>query len=309
MKKVHSWIRRYFNFSRGETRAFLLLLLILAGIVVSPWLLQRLPPPYDPTADRIVLDSLVALMEAERPAAPAGRETVELYRFNPNTLSVEEWQRLGVPQGVARRIINYRSKAGDYRYRSDLKKIYGLTDSLYQRLYPYMDLPAEKPAREERPPREQGQTYARREPEERRLFPRRRFEITPFDINTADTLQLKQIRGIGSKLSARIVAFRNRLGGYHRIEQLGEVYGLPAEMVDSLRKYSFVAAGYLPNQVALNSATADELRGHPYISPPVARAIVAFREQHGPYQQVEDILKIKLVDENLFRRLQPYLSL
>lgn len=307
MKKVSSWIRRYFSFSKGEARAFLPLLLVLVGLVLSPWLFRRLPRPYDPTADQILLDSLVAKMEESRPSAPPGPAPAELRRFNPNQLGVEEWQRLGVPRSVAQRIINYRSKAGDYRYRTDLRKIYGLTDSLYQRLYPYMDLPAEIPARQEPPPREQ--TYARREPEERRPFARRRFEITPFDINQADTVQLKQIRGIGSKLSARIIAFRSRLGGYHRIEQLEEVFGLPVEMVDSLRKYSFVATDYIPDRIPLNAATIDELRGHPYISPLVARAIVAYREQHGPYQQVEEILKIKLIDEKLFRKLQPYLGL
>jgi competence protein ComEA len=305
MKRIRNWVRRYFGFSRGETNAFWVLILLLVLIIFSPLLLRQLPEPYDPTTDRILLDSLVARLEEKRPAPPA--VTAEpLHLFNPNQLSVAEWQRLGVPQAVARRIINYRSKAGDYRYRSDLKKIYGLTDSLYLRLYPYMDLPAEKPVREAPAPREPR--YARREPETGRPA-RRPFQITPFDINLADTVQLKQIRGIGSKLSARIVLFRNRLGGLHRLDQVGEVYGLPAEMVDSLRKYSFVEAGFVPNRIQLNAATYDELRAHPYISNPEARAIVAYREQHGPYQQVEEILKIKLISEEFLRKVRPYLTL
>ncbi|CAN5855507.1 hypothetical protein BH24BAC1_BH24BAC1_00450 [soil metagenome] len=270
MRQIKNWIRRYFGFSQGETNAFFLLILLLGLLVAAPFLARRSPPPYDPTSDQRLLDSLVAQMEEERSVVPPTRPQPQLYRFNPNQIGLEEWQRLGVPRFVAQRIINYRSKAGDYRYRSDLKKIYGLTDSLYQQLYPYMDLPAERPPRETPAPREPA--FARREPEPRR--PNRRVEIAPFDLNLADTVQLKQIRGIGSRFSSRIVNFRDRLGGFHGIEQLQEVYGLPPEVVDSLRKYGFVQPGFRPNRISLNTASVDDLRAHPYITPTLARAIV-----------------------------------
>lgn len=304
MRQIRTWIRHYFGFSRGETNAFFLLLLLLGILVAAPLLVRRNPAPYDPTADRMLLDSLIAQMEEERSAVPRTKPQPQRYRFNPNQIDLEEWQRLGVPRYVAQRIINYRSKAGDYRYRSDLKKIYGLTDSLYQQLYPYIDLPADRPPRQTPAPREP--TYARRESEPAR--PTRKFEITPFDLNLADTVQLKQIRGIGSRLSTRIVNFRDRLGGFHRAEQLQEVYGLPPEMVDSLAKYGFVQQGFVPNRIPLNTASVDDLRAHPYISPPVARAIVSYRGQHGLFQQVADLQKIKIIDQELYQKIQPYIT-
>ena len=91
--------------------------------------------------------------------------------------------------------------------------------------------------------------------------------------------------------------------------QLKEVYGLPPEIVDSLQKYTFVAKGYAPGQINLNTATADELKAHPYISSNVARALVAYREQHGKYGQVEDVRQVKLVTAELFEKLRPYLTL
>ncbi len=146
MRKTKDWIRRYFGFSQGETNAFFLLILLLGLLVAAPFLARRSPPPYDPAADQRLLDSLVAQMEEERSVLPPSqRPQLQRYRFNPNQIGLEEWQQLGVPRYVAQRIINYRSKAGDYRYRSDLKKIYGLTDSLYQQLYPFIDLPADRP--------------------------------------------------------------------------------------------------------------------------------------------------------------------
>ena len=304
MRQINNWIRRYFGFSRGETNAFFLLILLLGVLVAAPFLARRSPPPYDPTSDQMLLDSLVAQMEEDRPPVLPDRPPPQRYRFNPNQIGLEEWQLLGVPRFVAQRIINYRSKAGDYRYRSDLKKIYGLTDSLYQQLYPYIDLPADRPPRETPAPREPA--FARREPEPRRAT--RKVEVTPFDINLADTVQLKQIRGIGSRFSSRIVNFRNRLGGFHSMEQLQEVYGLPPEMVDSLRKYGFVQLGFTPNRILLNTASVDDLRAHPYITPSIARAIVNYRGQHGPFRQVADLQKIKIIDRELYQKIYPYLT-
>ena len=283
------------------------LILLLFVIIIAPFVLRQAAPSYTPVADQQILDSLVAQLEQAQPATPQKPPSLKLVSFNPNSLSLDEWRQLGVPPSVARRIINYRSKAGDYRYKIDLKKIYGLTDSLFQRLYPYIDLPAERPPRKSAFPRKES--YARREPEASRPFHRKSYRITPFDLNQADTLQLEQIRGIGTRLSARIVLFRDRLGGFHQINQVNEVYGLPPEVVDSLRKYAFVQPDFVPNLILLNTVTYEELRAHPYISNQVARVIIAYREQHGPFQQVEDLRKIKLIDEELFQKVQPYLSL
>ena len=230
--------------------------------------------------------------------------------FNPNQLTVEEWQAFGLPKYLAQRILNYRSKVGDFSYKAELGKIYGLPDSVFQRLQPYIQLP------EERPSRYKQRAYAAR-PERPapnpnwsgNRPPRERFILAPFNINTADTTQLKQIRGIGSKLSARIVKYRDGLGGFHSASQLQEVYGLQPEIVDSLQKYTFVPDVYTPQQLNINSATAEELKVHPYITSNVARALVAYREQHGNYEQLEDIQKVKLVTPELFEKLKPYLQL
>jgi competence protein ComEA len=308
MKKINHWIRRYFGFSQREVNGFLGIILLLILLVGGPYIFRAMPDRYDPSTDQVLLDNLVAQMEAKRQTSLTAPPVVpvKLYNFDPNQVGEAEWQQMGVPRGVAQRIIKYRSKAGDYRYKSDLKKIYGLTDSLYQRLYPFIDLPSEKPARiaYESP---SAKANTRRESDRERPV-RARVAITRFDLNLADTLQLKQIRGIGSKLSARIVLFRERLGGFHQFDQISEVYGLPPEVVDSLRKYSFVQPGFSPDPISLNFYTVDQLRNHPYISLPIARAILAYRDQHGHYKQIEDIQNIKLMEKELFHKLRPYLS-
>ena len=92
------------------------------------------------------------------------------------------------------------------------------------------------------------------------------------------------------------------------MEQVREVYGLPPNVVDSLQKYTFVPKVNAPQKLNINKASVDELRAHPYISPNMARLIVAYREQHGAFQQVEEIRNIKVITAEQFERLKPYLE-
>ncbi|AKQ47439.1 hypothetical protein TH63_02310 [Rufibacter radiotolerans] len=307
-------IKTYFSFSQRELNQFLVLIFLMLALLVAPFFLFQEDEPYDPKTDQQILDSLVVQLDTKAEEAAAVRtekyraREIKLYRFNPNQLTMEQWQELGLNKYIAQRILNYRAKAGDFKSKAQLQKIYGLPDSLFQRWYPYIDLPDE------------GAGYARTNsggasfsgsfPENRPKtgYARKRWELQPFDLNTADTSALKQIRGIGSKLSARIISFRDKMGGFHTEEQVNEVYGLTPEVADSVKKYGFIGKAFQPRKLNLNVATFEELRQHPYIGYALARAIVSYRTQHGPYGTVEDLRKIKVLQEPAFQRMQPYLS-
>lgn len=319
MRKIRHWIRRYFGFSQGEVNGFMWLISIMVLLTAAPFLFNKF---YQPAAtdraasDKQTLDSLVAQLEARQPERSGSKygkykvAAVALRPFNPNQLTVEQWQAFGLPKYLAQRILNYRSKVGDFTYKAELGKIYGLPDSVFQRLYPHIQLPEERPNKYSRRQSIIGNSRTATNPDwSSNRLPREKFILAPFNINTADTTQLKQIRGIGSKLSARILKYRNGLGGFHSMAQVQEVYGLPPEVVDSLHKYTFVPDAYAPPQLSINTATADELKAHPYITSNVARAIVAYREQHGQFESIEDVQKIKLVTPELYEKLRPYLSL
>ncbi|WP_114778367.1 ComEA family DNA-binding protein [Botryobacter ruber] len=315
MKKIRLWIRRYFGFSQTEVNGFIALIGVMVLLAVAPLLFDTFYKPAiqtDQARDQQLLDSLVAQLEARQPVKSKQPQfkapSVPLRPFDPNTLTAEQWQQLGLPKYLAQRIINYRSKAGDFTYKAQLARIYGLPDSVYQQLSPYLLLPEERPSRYGKRSAAAATTPSPHQYESRR-FAKEKFVLAPFNINTADTTQLKQIRGIGSKLSARIVKYRDGLGGFNNMAQLREVYGLQPEVVDSLQKYSYVQKAYVPQQINLNTATVDVLRAHPYISNNVARVIVAYREQHGPYQRVEDVQQVKLVTPELYEKLKPYLAL
>lgn len=312
LKRLLHAIQTYFSFSQQEVRQFFLLIFLMVVCIAAPFFFFQDDVPYDPASEQQVLDSLVVQLDQQAAAAETERssayrrKTIKLYRFNPNQLTVAQWQELGLNKYIAQRILNYRAKAGDFKSKGQLQKIYGLSDSLFQLWYPYIDLPEENPGYARNNDRSFSTSFSENRP--KTGYPRKRWELEPFDLNAADTAQLKQIKGIGSKLSARIVKFRDRMGGFHSVNQVAEVYGLTPEVVDSVKKYTFLAKANGAKQINLNTATFEELRGHPYIGYNLARAIVNYRTQHGPYSSVEELRKIKTLEEAAFQKLQPYVT-
>jgi competence protein ComEA len=319
------WVRRYFGFSRAETRGLVLLLLLMLGVAVLPILLRPADPTYLPAADQQQLNGWAAELSARLATADAAARQryaerrsygpsrtarypqvaqIKLAPFDPNSLSATDWEARGVPHFVAGRIVNYGQKAGGFRAKAQVQRIYGLPDSVYQRLAPFMQLPDELPGRKDYAARV-GAPFAASLPSR---FPRKPAHLQPFDLNQADTTQLQQIKGIGRGRAKWIVLRRNELGGYVTEAQLADVFVLrdAPDLVDSLQKYTFVAPGFVPQTVNINSATFDELWPHPYVGKPLARLIVAFRKQHGAYKTPEDLRQIKTLKEESFAKLRPY---
>jgi competence protein ComEA len=61
--------------------------------------------------------------------------------------------------------------------------------------------------------------------------------------------------------------------------------------------------------MALNECSKDELKMHPYIKWPLANAIIEYRNQHGPYKQLKELKNIVLINDSIFSKIAPYLSL
>lgn len=122
-----------------------------------------------------------------------------------------------------------------------------------------------------------------------------------------DSIVLQMVSGVGPVISARIITFRERLGGFHSPNQLLEVYGMTEELAEKI----YALFPFQPNikkKLALNDLSAKELADHPYIRANEAKVIIAFRNQHGSYQTAQDLLKIKVFNEDWLSRLEPYLS-
>ena len=127
------------------------------------------------------------------------------------------------------------------------------------------------------------------------------------ELNRADTLELRRIRGIGAATSRRIVDYRQRLGGFLRTEQLLEVYGMDSLTYEVVLKYLTLDTGFV-KPLDVNGLDLEGLADHPYVGWNLAKKIVAYRRQHGPYTRGVDVLGILALDSLDRYRLAPYLA-
>ena len=175
-------------------------------------------------------------------AVRARSRKVESFSFNPNTVSVEDLQRLGFSEKQAQSIDNYRLKGGRFRRKEDFAKSYVVADSVYDRLEPYIVIPK-------------------------------------LDINKADSTALLDLPGIGPYFAGKIVSYRTSLRGYSAPEQLMEIYHFDREKYDGLKDLITCSP---PEPYPIWTLSEDELSKHPHISRTEAHSIVIYREHHTP---------------------------
>ena len=198
--------------------------------------------PELPEGARVLRTDTVRRESAHAPLIMEARRRtrrVENFEFDPNSVSVEDLMRLGFSEKQARSIDNYRAKGGRFRRKSDFAKSYVVADSVYRRLEPYIRIPK-------------------------------------VDINTADSAMFDALPGIGPYFAAKMVEYRDELGGYSFPEQLLDIYNFGEERFDGLKDLIECSE---PPAYELWTLPADELRKHPYIrSRHAADAIVLYRE-------------------------------
>lgn len=331
MKNLLRHIQDFFGISPAESRGALVLIVLSLGLVLVPtvvkwWVLPMFQNDTVPFTIKY-LDSTAALIPesgysfgeesnyeskkyADRNSSEPSRPT-RLFPFDPNTATPDQLQELGIPKFLALRIDKYRQKGGKFRKKEDLKKIYDFPPALFTRLEGYINLPdngqrvVSATAGFDENPRPEPAGAAPFLNRENR-FPARPAP-TAFDINTADTSQLAALRGIGSKLSARIVKYRDALGGFHSPDQFAEIYGLDSTVLVELRRYGRLQT--TSRKININTATADELYRHPYFrNRKLNEVVIRYREQHGPYPSAESLKAIRILDDATLRKWEPYLS-
>ena len=114
-------------------------------------------------------------------------------------------------------------------------------------------------------------------------------------------------KGIGPALASRIIKYRNRLGGFVSTEQLKEVWGMPDSTFQYLKERLTVNEIKVA-QLNLNTTDFETLRKHPYINYTFAKVIEAYRRQHGNFVSADDLKKIPVITDSIYRKLLPYVA-
>jgi DNA uptake protein ComE-like DNA-binding protein len=257
--------------------------------------LRRLGTLSDQQKDHLIRYAEVP-PEEKVPAPPP-----QQFRFDPNTISVDSFALLGFPEWQAKSLLRYRGdRRVTFRRATDLRRVKSLDSALVEAVLPLIDIvPVPSTAPATAPNTAGPATYAYR-------------PKTPppppesFDINSSDTSAWRTLPGIGSYRAKRIVRYREALGGFYSIDQIATTRGLPDSTFQTI--HSFLKLSPIFRPLAINRASYDELKKHPYINRNLANSIVRNREKAGRFNGPEDLRRLRLIKEEDLPRLLPYFS-
>jgi len=304
-------VKGYLTFGKRDRIGLIAVVLLLGIIYALPYLFGKKNEPFPAHQTSLLVKAIDTLATKEKanhysknydesdndyqyqPSQTKSFTNGELFQFDPNTLSVDGWQKLGLSEKTSKTIDKYRSKGGKFYKSEDLKKIWGIPEGFYERVKNYILIASIQNNQQnnfEKP------SYAK---------PERK--VAAVNINEADTSAFIALPGIGSKLAIRIVGFRDKLGGFYSVDQVGETYGLPDSTFQKI-KSSLELSGSV-KKLNVNTATKDELKVHPYIKWNLANAIIEYRNQHGPFKNLDELKNIVVIDEATFKKIVHYLSL
>jgi competence protein ComEA len=317
----HWWsnvIRDYLTFTKKDRTGIIIALLLITALIFLPGFFTK--PKQTINKDTFIKEIAqlkISVDSSNRSFKSYGKEDDnfdyyqpkkyafekelkgELFAFDPNTLDADGWKRLGVRDKTVQTIQHFLEKGYKFRKPEDIKKIYGIKPDQAERLIPFVHI-ADAAVPENK--------FEESKPAYANAYVSKKSTTKIIDINTADTSELIMLQGIGSKLAARIVAFRTRLGGFTSVAQLGETYGLPDSSFKKIQS-QLQCNHPTPTTINVNTADAKQLKSHPYMSWNIANAIVRYREQHGNYKELNDLLKIDIVDQAFFDKISPYLNI
>jgi DNA uptake protein ComE-like DNA-binding protein len=210
-------------------------------------------------------------------------------KFDPNEYTHEDWMYLGLSEkqtNVIMRFLNHKIYTNEA-----LKKIYVLPDTVYHLI-------------------KDSTVYPAHIFDEKETFVKKKSPSinTILELNTIDSLELISINGIGPFYASQIINYRNKLGGFYKREQLMEIWKMKEETYQILMESLIIDTSTL-QKIHLNTVSFEKLKNHPYLSYSQANSIVKMRTQLGRFDSISSIKKSKLINDDTFLRVRPYLSL
>ncbi len=353
-------IQDYFTFSRNERKGITILLVLIFILAVANKLVFYFETPA--RIDPVLFDSARHELGLLNDSVSLRITSGKLFSFNPNTIDSLKLESLDLPEQIKRNLLKFRRGGGKFYSDSDFRKIYGVTDQVYDRIEPYLlvenehRLPAANSPKSElflfdpntasddeflrlglsgkliatiRNYQNKGGSYKNKEgflrmwgfsenqkkvlaayvmiekPEALNTEKKSVDTNLVVELNSADSIQLKRLPGIGDKLSKRIVKYRDLLGGFHSLNQLNEVYGLSEQTIQLIKNQITIDDTKI-KKMDLNFADLYELAKHPYLQKNLAGQIIKFRTKNGSIRDLIVLRDSMILNIDEYNRLKPY---
>ena len=273
-----------------------LVVLMVALEMVVHWL-----PARPSTVEEDMLPAAEdSLSKVHRPHYRYHRDTIaiHLHAFDPNTADSVTLRELGFAPWQAGNILRYRAAGGVYHRAEDLRKLYGMTDSMYLALLPYITIDS---------------LYARIRRDSLPVWGMRQMKCdTVVELNSVDSAGLRAIKGVGAATARVILRYREELGGYVDTAQPREIndyydyvfWDIPW---DSILPHMRICTDSV-RLLRVNSLSVRRLAAHPYLRFEDAKAIYTLRRNRFTLDSIGELRAIPTLPDSVIEKIAPYLS-
>ncbi|WP_346856798.1 helix-hairpin-helix domain-containing protein [uncultured Draconibacterium sp.] len=360
-----SWrkiVRNFMSFQRSDRNAIIIIGFLIMIVVVANFIVLQMSPKS--SSDFSEVKAMINSWELARAEKIESKKAV-FFEFDPNTVSEKTLDSLSIPAFIKQNISSYRKAGGKFNTSSDVRKIYGMNDSIFSLLEEYIRISRSKiestyskPTTKSKPLspfdpntidvdslRDYGFTefqtgnivkyrnnggvfyqsfdllkiygidsaffvkispYVKIEQKELEPDPIG-IEVVKIELNSADSADLVQLKGIGPAYANRIIKYREILGGYYNKEQIKEVYNFPEELYQQVEGYIFVDTTAI-KKLRINFSEFSELLRHPYFSKNEVKLMLDKRDRDGAYKNIDDLQVLEGFDSEKVKKIRPYIS-
>jgi len=133
------------------------------------------------------------------------------------------------------------------------------------------------------------------------------YDVIKLNINSCDTTDVKGIPQFGSARALKLIEYRDRLGGFHSLSQISEVFILKEIEIEFLEQYFYIKSSDV-KKIKINCATYEELKKHPYFDAYLAKQVIKYREKQGRIHDIQEFQRATNAYGSLVEKLRPYLE-
>jgi competence protein ComEA len=287
---LQKFLNNYFGFNKQQRNGLYILCCISACLLII-----RIAYPYFiKPADIQIANIAMVEEELEAKQNSAGNNGSEakgaLFPFDPNTVSEGELIKLGFKERTAQTFIKFRNKGFVFRQKEDVQKIYGISPKLYARIEPYILI--------------KNSSGAKKDASTSSATKGKKISAKKLELNSADSLALIELKGVGPGFAKRILKYRGLLGGFVKIEQVKEIYGMTDELYALIAEQCSINASAI-KKININTVDFKTLNKHPYINYELSKHIFNFKK-NTPVSDAN--LADVIEDAESTARIRPYLE-
>jgi competence protein ComEA len=300
-------LRDYFNIDRKQERGLLVLSLLMVLAIIFNYAAPRLFSPSQKSlvGSKVFTEKLKKQQKHHKELVLSKKREIKNNhplsidrRFDPNSVSKDELIAFKIPGFVAANWEKYINSGGVFKKESDIKKIYGINQELYDQIAPWILIESTKELVENNS-NSFKTIYSKSGIIEKKIR---------LGINTADSIALLEVNGIGPFYAGEIVKYRKKLGGYVNINQLTEIYKIDTLKLNKLKKQLYLDTIEV-RKISINTVGFKNLLSHPYSDFETTKYILNKRNKLGKYAALYQIRDNEHITDSLFFKILPYLSL